>query len=113
MIISRMRKAFKMKLKTRFLVSRVPSLRLTKQTNKNVTDINFKCKWQDEIWIFNHYAVEAKVWSRPMCKYGLGVSLFKDTPRLARLIYKFDKWSKIFSLIIVGSLLTLQVYIFG
>ena len=39
-----MRKAFKMKLKPRFLVSQVPSFRLTKQTSKNVTDINFKCK---------------------------------------------------------------------
>ena len=39
-----MRKAFKMKQKPCFLVSQVPSLRLTKQTSKNVIDTNFKCK---------------------------------------------------------------------
>ena len=48
-----------------------------------------------------------------MCKYGLGVSHFKGIPWLILLICKFDKWSKTFSVIIVSSFLTLQVYIFG
>ena len=29
---------------------------------------------------FNHYAIEAEVCPRPMCKYDLGVSHFKGTP---------------------------------
>ena len=35
-----------------FLVSQVPSFRLTKQTCKNVTDTNFKYQWKDGI--LNH-----------------------------------------------------------
>ena len=54
-----------------------------------------------------------RVLSRPIIKYGLGVSQFKGTPQLILLIWKFYKWSKTFSLIIVSSFLTPQVYIFG
>ena len=43
MIISRTKRAFQVKLKTFFLVSRVLSFRHTKQISKNVADTTFKC----------------------------------------------------------------------
>ena len=48
-----------MKQKTYFLVSQVPPLKLTKQTSQNVTDTNFKYKWQDGIWThkFEYYTI--------------------------------------------------------
>ena len=42
MIISRMKRAFKVKWKLFFLVSQVLSFRYTKQTSKNVVDATFK-----------------------------------------------------------------------
>ena len=45
LIISRTKRAFKVKLKTFLLVSQVPSFRHTKQTSKNVAGTTFK--WVD------------------------------------------------------------------
>lgn len=52
--------------------------------------IYLKYKWQEQDlssqpqlvqkWIFNHYAIQAEVWCRSMCKYGLGVNHFKIKP---------------------------------
>ena len=88
----------------------MPSFRVTKQTSKNVTDTNFKYKWQDGIWT---HKFEYSIIMPYRQKYGLGVSHFQGTSRLILLICKFDKWSNTFSLIIVSSFLTLLVYFFG
>ena len=44
LIISRTKRAFEMKQKTFFFVSRVLSFRHTKQTNKNIVDTTFNQK---------------------------------------------------------------------
>ena len=41
-IFSKLKKAFKVKYKTLFLVWKVLSFRLKKQTSKNIADTNFK-----------------------------------------------------------------------
>ena len=59
-----MKRAFKVKLKTFFLVSQVPSLRLTKQTSKNVADTTFNLINQqpdtDKTYSYAKVSYEAK-----------------------------------------------------
>ena len=80
------------------LFHKCPHSDLQNKLPKCNTNFKYVARWDlnSQIWIFNHHAIDAEVWSRPMCKYGLGVSHFKGTPQLILLICKFDKWSKNF-----------------
>ena len=53
LIISRTKRAFEVKEKTLFLVSRVLSFRHTKQTSKNVADTTFILKYTSSLCYFN------------------------------------------------------------